>query len=349
MEAKNIKFNLDKIKQMVYDIVGDEYSVLSTEYINTHSVLTFRNNRCGHTFERTFNNFKGYHQCPICNENKKINTIEKLRNLINSTNEYLLLDDEFKGSQYKYQIKHLTCGHIFGMRSNSFQQGKRCPECMKKIKIKNLKQKKTEAEWIEQTKRLNGNFTYISNTDTKVKLLCNKCNTILERSHTSFIQQTICCSICNTKIKLSRIHRYVMKYLDDNNIEYLTEVSINPQNIKSKVDILIKHNNMVIEIDGMQHFHFSNSFFSESLYRNDRDKNDIILNSYYQLLRIPSNMKIDDCKILLDNLFINNMIDIDIVKKYMLMIKMDNKIYNKKSYYIRRNKDYFNFGEEILN
>lgn len=54
-----------KLKQEIYDLVGDEYELVS-DYNGTHENVVFRHNLCGHYFEKTPHNFFAGQRCPHC-------------------------------------------------------------------------------------------------------------------------------------------------------------------------------------------------------------------------------------------------------------------------------------------
>lgn len=56
----------DTFKKEVFDLVGDEYSVLG-EYHSAHSKILLKHNSCGNIYEGSRNMFLKGHRCPQCN------------------------------------------------------------------------------------------------------------------------------------------------------------------------------------------------------------------------------------------------------------------------------------------
>jgi uncharacterized protein with PIN domain len=73
------KLNIDIIKKKVYDIVGDEYEVLSKEYINNKTPILFHHTLCNHDFKMTSKDFlkNNGNRCPKCKRSKGELEIEK--------------------------------------------------------------------------------------------------------------------------------------------------------------------------------------------------------------------------------------------------------------------------------
>lgn len=63
---------LDYFKQQVANLVKEDYTVLSDEYINSHTKVMFRHNsdKCGFTFSASPTSFLSGSRCPRCNASK---------------------------------------------------------------------------------------------------------------------------------------------------------------------------------------------------------------------------------------------------------------------------------------
>lgn len=121
----------ETFKREVYDLVGDEYTVLG-EYVNNHTHVLMRHNECGHEFLVRPNKFlsKGT-RCPQCNA-VNIRTADEFEELfyqIVDKDEYQLLS-KFTNTRAKIRILHKKCGTEFEMKvSNFLFRGSRCPNC----------------------------------------------------------------------------------------------------------------------------------------------------------------------------------------------------------------------------
>lgn len=69
--SKSRALSYDEVHKRIFDLVGDEYTLLSTNYINAQEKLIFKHNKCGNVFEMLFSNFFYNNQrCPKCNNSK---------------------------------------------------------------------------------------------------------------------------------------------------------------------------------------------------------------------------------------------------------------------------------------
>ena len=136
------KQTLEELKDKVYKLTGNEYTIISTEYVNSQTKITFKHNKCGKTFEmrpanfisnnRAQNGVSG-NRCPHCFGHVK-KTTEKFKEEVYERvqDDYIVLG-EYKGTHEKIKMQHNTdtCHHIFEMRPKDFlkKNGNRCPQC----------------------------------------------------------------------------------------------------------------------------------------------------------------------------------------------------------------------------
>lgn len=137
-KQSNRKSNTKIYKKRVYNLVGDEYTVLS-EYEYAQSKIKMRHNTCGYEYETKPSYFLSGRRCPRCAGHKKLTTTEyKSRVYKLVQNEYSVLG-EYINTATKIKMKHEKCGHVWEVRPYSFIAGSRCPKCYKETKtsIKN--------------------------------------------------------------------------------------------------------------------------------------------------------------------------------------------------------------------
>lgn len=124
--------NFKNVKNLINSIHG--YKLLSTEYKNALQKLEIQCPK-NHIFQMSYSCFRIGQRCPIC---QKINSAIKRKFNYNYVKRYIklfgykLLSNEYKGALKKIDIK-CPIGHIYKVKFNNFQQGQRCPECLKKI------------------------------------------------------------------------------------------------------------------------------------------------------------------------------------------------------------------------
>jgi hypothetical protein len=127
----------EQFSQEVYDLVGDEYEVLS-EYIKSKEKVKFRHKACGTIFKMQPSNFLFGQRCNSCSHKA---SAEKQRH----TTE-LYINEVFKlvGDKYKVLgeylnnhthilMKHNDCGFEYLVRPSNFKGGKRCPKCQRGV------------------------------------------------------------------------------------------------------------------------------------------------------------------------------------------------------------------------
>lgn len=74
--SNRIKITTDYFKQEVFNLVGDEYSVLG-EYHSAHAKIQLRHNKCGNVYDGCRNMFLKGHRCPQCYSSKGEDKITK--------------------------------------------------------------------------------------------------------------------------------------------------------------------------------------------------------------------------------------------------------------------------------
>lgn len=85
--AGKVRKDTDYFKKELFEIVGDEYSVLGN-YKNNHTKILFKHNKCGYKFDMTPKNFTNLNQrCPRCNESKGEKKISNILDDLNITYE----------------------------------------------------------------------------------------------------------------------------------------------------------------------------------------------------------------------------------------------------------------------
>ena len=163
-----------EFKKKVYDLFGDEYTILG-EYKGSKNKIKIKHNKCGNAYEQVASKFLYNHRCPYCSHRHKYTTEEFKKKVYDSAgNEYAVLG-EYTGSKNKIKIKHNKCGNTYEQFANDFLYNHRCPYCSHNHKY-------TTEEFKKKVYELFGNrYTVMDkyiNSKNKVKMKCNKCNSI---------------------------------------------------------------------------------------------------------------------------------------------------------------------------
>ena len=128
----------ETVRERFVTVTGGEYTYVDG-YINAHSKMHVRHEKCGNVFHVSSHMFFGSKQsrCPLCANAKrgahllKNNHLQAILDEADDGDEYEWLE-EYKGSNKdKLRIRHKRCGNEFMIRPNDFQQGYRCKSCNK--------------------------------------------------------------------------------------------------------------------------------------------------------------------------------------------------------------------------
>lgn len=149
----------EEFLELVYGLVGDEYSVLS-EYKNARTKVIMRHNTCGYEYPQIPDHFLNQgSRCPKCaSENRSLKqrrTVEEFKAKVYEAvgDEYTVLG-EYVNSQTKILMRHNTCGEEFEIRPNSFLRGVRHSKCAQALKSE--KRRKSQAQFVDDVYNLVG-------------------------------------------------------------------------------------------------------------------------------------------------------------------------------------------------
>lgn len=209
----------DEFLKEVYELIGDEYSIIST-YKKAREKINVRHNKCGNEWLVQADSFLRGTRCPVCRIK------ERAENRRKTNQQFLDEVREFKGDEYiflqnyvdgntKIEVKHKICNTIYKVKPQAFLSGHgNCPSCGEKqrretrrngmdwFRDKVFELSKEEYSVLDE-KYLTGN--------TKVLIKHNNCGHVYEVSPNKFIQGRRCPN-CNrpnynkksTKIKWKR-------------------------------------------------------------------------------------------------------------------------------------------------
>jgi len=247
-------------------------------------------NICGYeTFLRT-NKFLSCAKCANANT-KKSNTEEFInKSMLVHEDKYDYSLVEYINSVTKVKIICNRCNTIFEQRPHDHLNGNNCPKCV----IQSRKSNKEEFILRADMKHL-GKYDYslveYINSKTKVKILCNRCNTIFEqRPHVHLYNRG--CPKCNE----SKGELRVAKYLSEKNIKYTRNKIFKTLKYKLylKPDFYLDDLNLLIEYDGEYHYKAiigstleEKQKRFENCQRRDKIKNEWAKANNIPLLRIP--------------------------------------------------------------
>lgn len=122
------------LKQEVYKIAGDDYSVIG-EYHMAKYKVKLKHNVCGNTFDMTIGHFRHGERCPKCSYKKRdkqrMKTQDEFkRDVLNTLGPKYTVIGEYRGDATPIEIKHSSCGKsYFAIPSAVKQMANTCPYC----------------------------------------------------------------------------------------------------------------------------------------------------------------------------------------------------------------------------
>lgn len=281
-----------EFKQDVYDLVGDEYSVLGT-YKNNKTKIKMKHNVCGHEWGVMPNNFLRGTRCPACEKyhhEKLTNSqfINEVKKAVGS--EYTVLS-KYDGIDTKVKFRHNKCGKEFNMSPYCFlRAGQRCPKCA--IVIRNKKNNRTDNDFRKLVKH-DGFGEYIPlekyvNSTTKIKmkhLVCGKEYYVLPYKFLDGHR----CPYCNQ----SHGEHLISKLLDAYGVKYEYPYIVSELKDEKSLhyDFNLKGKKILIEYQGRQHYMPISQFGGEQQFKrqqkHDQMKRDYAKKHGYKLIEVP--------------------------------------------------------------
>ena len=276
-------------EQFLLDVLnrlGEDYEVLS-EYTNAHGKVLMKHLKCGNTFEKNVHDIITKSSgCPFCNGTKPGLYNEQW--VINNTPAPYHYISGYKNMKEKCIFHCDKCGIDFKQLPsrliNQHIYGCNCQSTKKKTHEQFLKE--LGEECLQEYEILD---TYI-NADTKITFKHKKCGCIFKLEPDKFINRNNkkYCPICYYKKSKGEI--IIEKFLCDNNIEHVREITF-PTLKNKKFDFYLPLEQIIIEYDGEQHFYpiefFGGQKGLEETQQRDKEKNQFCLSNNIQLFRIP--------------------------------------------------------------
>ena len=221
---------LEGIKKEIYNIVGDEYTILSKEYINNKSPLEIRHNsdKCGnHIFYANFNNFVTKNtRCPECYNisRRSLEIINSQDNQQHDTPMSEILDIMKKNGYNDYKlmsytnannilIKHNICGREYNISKKNLIRGCKYRQCSNFKKYTIADAKDTVRAVVGDSYTILSD-TYIDNkTPLKMRHNCKRCNNHeFYASLNNFLSKLTRCPECARKPINERIKEFEERF-----------------------------------------------------------------------------------------------------------------------------------------
>ena len=269
-------------------------------YKNRETRIKIKCKKCGRIFEQAVDRHLHGYGCKFCAGNQKMTYKEFLEKIKNYNLSYNLLIDEkwwnenYKNEQTKIPVKCKSCENEYYLTVSQIKHNKYCSICEQKRltyeKFKTLVflKHKNKYKYPFDEKWWNENITSTSN---KIPIICPKHGIFYQRIMNHVYEGNGCpkCSGTNNE----EIIRNYLIFIKEKFIEQY------PIKYKNKIyfyDFYLPRLNLLIEVDGQQHFHpvdfggkgeeWARKRFRETK-KSDFIKNKIAFIENYKLIRIP--------------------------------------------------------------
>lgn len=265
--AGNQQKTHEQFLQEIKEKYGDEYTVLGT-YVNAKTNVFVRHNKCGKSFYVGVSTILKKTSCPHCNKEflrnkfmKKQETFEtELQTLY--PNKFNILS-KYEGTDKKILLRHNSSNCNFcefeTMPCVILRNGN-CPICSgKRVKIGINDIATTHPYLVKYFVNKEEAYKYSQGSNKSVETICPDCNKIRKIKICDLTKRGFVCKYCSDG--LSYPEKFIINLLLQLNIKYKKEYS--PSWIKPKrYDFYIPKFNMIIEVNGKQHYSDISNFSS---------------------------------------------------------------------------------------
>lgn len=245
------------------------YKLLSKEYKNANTKMTFKHLDCGYEFSTTWSAFKSNKGlgCRKCSGSLKLNIEYCLE--ISKNRGYLLLEKNYINTITNMKFLHISCGNEFISSWNNFHPDGGCKICSykKSAEKRNDNKRKTVGslgdsfpelikEWSSKNEK--SPFEYLSGSGKKVWWTCERhedyISSIASRTRKNSMGSG--CPVCRQSKGEKRIFSFLISCGLKENVDFFTEKTFRDCRNESFLpfDFYIPSLNILIEYDGIQHF-----------------------------------------------------------------------------------------------
>lgn len=281
------KLTHSEFLQRVYELVGNEYSVLGT-YQSNHTKITMKHEECGTVWDITPAHFvSNGRRCTKCRYKRLSKTkTTNLNDMLVELNKHrpdLIYIDGYINKRTKLKIKSVVCGHEWEAKFNNLVNKKSgCPKCHGFKSTDDFK--RVIKEKYNNLYEIKGEYI---NNRTPITVKHIECGYEWEVIPKDLLKRFRCPG-CNK----SYGERLVTMYLNERKLDFETEVSFEDCRYKNllKFDFKVNTENgfVLVEVDGLQHYKNTRSTYStEEVFVRDAIKNEYCLSKDIKLIRLP--------------------------------------------------------------
>lgn len=284
--------NTDRFIERAKKVHGDKYNYSKVKYVNNKTPVCIICPEHGEFWQSSVGHIDNGQGCPKCSKKEKYTQetwIEKAKKIHN--NKYDYSKTIFKTEKDKVIITCPKHGD-FEQAAHSHIEGYGCPKC--RTEENHYRFKKSLEQFILDARKIHGNkYDYSKveyvNAKTKVCIICPKHGEFWQTpiGHISNFEE---CPFC----KQSKMEEYLSRILRENGYLFEREKTFDWlvfQN-KMELDFFLPQYNLVIEVQGGQHFFPMKQFGGEDAFakiqERDKKKYDLLLNNGINVVYILS-------------------------------------------------------------
>jgi very-short-patch-repair endonuclease len=276
IRLNNYEFRI-RLNGLGFDLIDD--------YINSKTSIRFKCSDCNKIFKRRPKEISSI-KCSC--KDKNIDYIS------NAEKKGFNVLEKYKNIRYKILHQCKKCGLKFKTTPKSILNSVNgCPSCSGKKFSTEYYVSKLPKDIEFLSVEYKGSIYYHLHK-------CKICNFEWETKPNYILHMKTSCPSCAS----SKGEKTISKILEELNLIYKKEYSINIDGVNYRFDFFIPELNLIIEYDGKQHFEPIEYFGGDEAYQkiknNDLIKNNWCLDNSILLLRIPYNQNIEE---LIFNLF----------------------------------------------
>lgn len=291
-ERKNNTLTNEQFVSRAKVLHGDRYDYSDVQYINSHTKVNIKCNKCGRHFWQTPNSHLNGNNCPICGNYYIDSDMFKKRAAKVHNNKYNYDKTIYVSANKKVLITCPIHGD-FLQTPRSHTSGAGCPVCGKELNV--ISKRYTKDSFIKASQKVHGDkydYSQVQYKNGFIKVLIG-C-----RKHGYFLQQPYShlagcgCPKCKRSIGEDKI----ALYLERNGIEYEDQYLIYNEDLFCKnkrifIDFYIPWKNLFIEFNGSQHYKREKYFEERRSFEEQKNRDDAIKTYCKQhgigLLEIP--------------------------------------------------------------
>jgi hypothetical protein len=232
-------------KEEVYNLYGDEYTVLG-DYTKGSNKILIRHNICGSKYEQEPRLILSGKRCLKCYGKVKGTTNSFKEFIFNTVGSDYTLLSEYTGANNKVTLKHNSCGLVYDVTATNFKRGQRCPRCTKSgVSVRSFE----EVERLVNAHTSEYKLLSYKNSIADAEFEHLVCGTIFKMKLYTFLYQNGGCPICMKSAPEKLMQIGVGKWFDCK-YNYRPDWLLGYNNYKLELDIYIPSRRIAIEYDG---------------------------------------------------------------------------------------------------